>query len=83
MFQTFALIYTVVQSYLLQNIVSLLILLSSGFIPVIIELILHEESKHHEKEKQEDSNPPRKIDIKRVFLSDLMLLLNHNHSNCR
>jgi signal peptidase I len=54
-----------------------------GFIPVMIELILEEERKQSEGEPKEDSSPRSKIDIKRVFLSDLMLLLNHNHNNCR
>ena len=54
-----------------------------GFIPVMIELILKEESTRRESQANEESNNQSKIDIKRVFLSDLMLLLNHNHNNCR
>ncbi len=54
-----------------------------GFIPVMIALILEEETKHGERQTKEDSSHRSKIDIKRVFLSDLMLLLNHNHNNCR
>lgn len=55
------------------------------FIPVIIELILHDEAKRRntEDDKGEKDKLTRKIDIKRVFLSDLMLLLNHNLENCR
>ena len=47
----------------------------------MIELILEQESKECENPKNENSGS--KIDIKRVFLSDMMLLLNHNHNNCR
>ena len=49
----------------------------------MIELILKEESTRRESQANEESNNQSKIDIKRVFLSDLMLLLNHNHNNCR
>lgn len=55
------------------------------FIPNIIALILHEETKRSNNgtDDAEQEKSARKIDIKRVFLSDLMLLLNHNHNNCR
>ena len=55
------------------------------FIPIMIALISHEEAKrsNDESDDAEKEKGARKIDIKRVFLSDLMLLLNHNHTNCR
>lgn len=55
------------------------------FVPNIMALILHEEAKrsNNETDDAEKEKAARKIDIKRVFLSDLMLLLNHNHNNCR
>lgn len=55
------------------------------FIPIMIALISHEEAKrsNDESDDAEKEKGARKIDIKRVFLSDLMLLLNHNHNNCR
>ena len=49
----------------------------------MVELLLEEERKQDESNTSEDFDVRRKIDIKRVFLSDLMLLLNHNHNNCR
>lgn len=49
----------------------------------MIDLILNEETKEFEGKTGGGSNVVHKIDIKRVFLSDLMLLLNHNHNNCR
>ncbi|XP_028409384.1 neurobeachin-like [Dendronephthya gigantea] len=59
------------------------LLTNPGFIPVMVELILEEERKQDDSKTDDDSDARRRIDIKRVFLSDLMLLLNHNHSNCR
>ena len=57
-----------------------------AILPVIAELVLSQHRKRKQlatSEKTGDENAENQDDITRIFLSDLVLLLNHNKDNRR